>query len=371
MELLPKRSSLVAQTITVLRDAILAGIWKDVLPGEFELCDRFQVSRITIRAALDQLQREGWISAGQGRRRKIAHERIARKNGPVSDRVVLLSPIALQNLQATALFWVDALRADLAAAGYRLEFQASHGCYSQHPEHALETLAQKHRAAGWVLYLSTAPMQKWFSERCLPCVVSGSLHPRTKLASVDTDYAATCQHAVGQFAAKGHRRVALLMPRSEQSGDLESERGLTEAGPKQQPQPVETLVARHDGSVPAICRTLDRLVRGEHAVTGILVAKPAHVVTTVSHLLRSGVKIPQAMSLISRDDDPLLESLVPTVTRYHVDAQMFARKISRLVVDLVRGGASRRHDVRLVPALFRGDTLAEAPLLQQKTSALR
>ena len=93
-------------------------------------------------------------------------------------------------------------------------------------------------------------------------------------------------------------------------------------------------------------------------------AKPAHVVTTVCHLLRRGIRIPQAMSVISRDDDPLLENLVPAVTRYHVDAPLFARKISRLVVELVRGGGSRGHEVRLVPAMFRGETLAEARLLQ-------
>lgn len=364
MELLPKRSSLVAQTIVILRDAIRAGVWKDVLPGEHELCERFQVSRVTIRAALDQLQQEGWVVGGQGRRRKIAAGRISPKGQPASDCVVLLSPVALQNLAANTLFWVDALRDQLATAGYRLEFQASHACYSQHPEHALEALAQKHRAAGWVLYLSTAPLQRWFSDRGLPCVVSGSLHPGVKLTSVDTDYVATCQHAVGQFAAKGHRRVALLIPRSGQSGDLDSQRGFTEAGAKQLPHPVETSIAPHDGTVQGICRALDILARGKHPVTGLLVAKPAHVVTAFSHLLRSGVKIPQATSLISRDDDPLLENLVPAVARYHVDAQLFARKISRLVVDLVRSGASRRHDVRLVPAFFRGETLAESPLLQ-------
>jgi len=98
------------------------------------------------------------------------------------------------------------------------------------------------------------------------------------------------------------------------------------------------------------------------------VAKPAHVVTAVTHLLRNNIKIPEALSLISRDDDPLLEYLVPSIARYHVDAQLFARKISRLVVDLIQGGVTRRQEVRLLPAFFPGETLSAAPLLQQKTS---
>lgn len=357
MDAIPKRSSLVAQTAAILRENILAGVWADLLPGELELCDRLQVSRVTLRAALDQLRREGWFRSKQGKRRAITRERALSSSNKPSDRVVLLSPLPLQDIPASAIFWVDALRDHLGAAGYRLEVQASQACYSQHPKHALEALVHKHRPAGWVLYLSTARIQQWFSERGLRGVISGSRHPNVALSSVDIDYAAACQHAVGLLAGKGHRRLALLMPRSDQAGNLESERGFMEAGERLQNEGLETLVAHHDGSVAAICRALDGLVRAARPVTGFLVAKPAHVVTAVSHLLRRGVRVPQDVSLISRDDDPLLEHLVPSVTRYHTDPALFARKISRIVVDLVRNGVRRQHDSRLMPALIRGETL--------------
>ena len=89
---------------------------------------------------------------------------------------------------------------------------------------------------------------------------------------MDIDYAATCGHAVGLLAAKGRRRLALLMPRSGHAGNLGSERGFLEAGERLRAQGVETLVAHHDGSVPAICRTLDKLTGGAEPVTGLLVA---------------------------------------------------------------------------------------------------
>jgi DNA-binding LacI/PurR family transcriptional regulator len=98
-------------------------------------------------------------------------------------------------------------------------------------------------------------------------------------------------------------------------------------------------------------------LRTAQPVTGLLIAKPAHVVTAISHLLRRGVRLPQDISVISRDDDPLLEHLVPVVSRYHTDPVAFARKISRLVVDLVREGARARHESRLMPVLVRGETL--------------
>jgi DNA-binding LacI/PurR family transcriptional regulator len=356
-DLIPKRSSLVAQTVAILRNHLRAGVWKEYLPGEHDLCERLQISRVTLRAALDQLQREKWIRAGQGRRRQIVAHRIPRPARSQSNVVVLLSPVSILTLPTSALFWVDALREHLAAAGYRLEFHTSQACYTEHPGRAIETMVQQLNAAAWVLYLSTEALQRAFSDRGLPCVIAGSPHPSVELSSVDIDYAATCRHAAGMLAARGRRRIALLMPRSGQAGNLQSERAFQEAGESLRASGVETLIVHHDGTPEGVCRRLDALLEVAKPVDGLLVAKPAHVVTAVSHLLRKGVKIPQQVALISRDNDPFLESLVPAVARYERNPTLFARKVLRLVLDLVREGVRPRHNFRLMPTLVSGETL--------------
>ena len=356
-DLIPKRSSLIAQTIAILRRNLRAGVWKGILPGELELCERLQISRVTLRAALDQLQREKWIRAGQGRRRQIVARRIPRPTPSQSNVVALLSPVSILTLPTGVLFWVDALREHLAAAGYRLEFHASQSCYTEHPERAIEAMVQQLHAAAWVLYLSTEALQRTFSDRGLPCVIAGSPHPSVELSSVDIDYAATCRHAAGILAARGRKRIALLMPRSGQAGNLQSERGFQEAGEGLRAAGVETLVVHHDGTPANVCRRLDDLIDAARPVDGLLIAKPAHVVTAVSHLLRRGVRIPQQVALVSRDNDPFLESLVPTVARYERNPTLFARKVLRLVLDLVREGVRPRHNYRLMPILVAGETL--------------
>lgn len=358
MDELPKRISLVAQTAALLRHGIRDGVWTGVLPGELALCERLQVSRVTLRAALEQLQREGWCRAGQGQRRRILTPSRPRAGGVRADRVVLLSPLDLQQLPASTMFWVDALRDHLAAVGYRLEVVASHAAFSRHPARVLGTLVGESPAAAWVLYLSTVEQQRWFAGRHLPCVVSGTCHEGVGLASVDQDYAATCAHAVGLLAGRGRRQLAFLMPRSGQAGNLESERGFLEAVARL--DGVEGRVVHHEGSVPHICQVLDRLLRLTPPVTGLLVAKPAHVTTTLTHLLRRGVLPPRDISLISRDDDPLLETLVPVVSRYHIGPAVFARRISRAVTDLVRSGVQRPRASQLMPVLIPGETLGEA-----------
>lgn len=354
MHLLPQRSSLVAQAVTILRDGIRAGLWKDHLPGEMILCERLQVSRVTLRAALKQLEREGWCSSTQGCRRRINSE-LAQADAGTGNKVCMLSPIPLQNLPASVMFWVDALRDNLMGAGYQLEIISNQAVFGRQPDRALESLVHEARAAGWVLYLSTPSQQHWFSARGIPTVVSGSCHPGVQLSSVDIDYAATCAHAAGTLAGKGRNRIALLMPKSQQAGNLESERGFLDFIAKR--NDIHGQVAHHDGNVHHICSVLDRLLNASAPMNGLVVAKPAHVVTAVTHLLRRGVKIPKDVAIISRDHDVVIESIVPVVARYHVAPSAFVRKLSRVVVDLVRSGPQRPHESKLVPELIIGETL--------------
>jgi LacI family transcriptional regulator len=145
------------------------------------------------------------------------------------------------------------------------------------------------------------------------------------------------------------------MPRSLQAGNIESERGFMDYVGKH-PE-ITGQVVHHDGSVGNICSTLDRLLRLAAPVNGLVVAKPTHVVTAVTHLLRSGLRLPRDVALISRDDDPIIESIVPVVARYHIAPGAFVRKLCRVVVDLVRSGPQRPHGSRLVPELIPGETL--------------
>lgn len=63
-----KRQSLRAQVYTQLKEKIQGGVWKvgEKLPSEHELCESFGVSRVTVRAALQQLEILGLVETRHG-----------------------------------------------------------------------------------------------------------------------------------------------------------------------------------------------------------------------------------------------------------------------------------------------------------------
>lgn len=353
----PKRLSLVAQTVAILKEHVASSSVGERLPSERELCGQLGVSRMTLRAALARLADEGLIRGGKGQRHLIAEVKPGQQQTVASRNVVILSPVPLQAVDPRVLFWIDELREALSKEDYKLEFLNQRNCYAEHPEHALEELTTRLRPAAWLLFLSTHTMQKWFSSHGLPAVIPGSRYEEVRLSSVDVDYRATCRHAVGRFLAKGHRCLALVNPRSVAAGDVESELGFREAGAAAGSD-VETIIAQHDGTVTGICNRLDRLLERKHRPTAFLVSRPTHALTALGHLVRRGVRLPKEAVLIARDHDSFLEYVVPSVARYQVDPLLFAHKLSRIVLEMASGGDARPRDYRIIPQLISGDTLS-------------
>jgi LacI family transcriptional regulator len=86
------------------------------------------------------------------------------------------------------------------------------------------------------------------------------------------------------------------------------------------------------------------------------VARSATVLTVLGYLLKRGLKFPEETLLISRDHDPFLEYMVPTVARYALHPRQYAKAASQIVIKLALGEPVRQREIRLTPELIRGET---------------
>lgn len=354
MHAVPPRPSLITHSADFLREALLRGEWTEFLPSERTLCSRLRISRPTLRAVLVQLEREGVISAVENKKRRITASKATKRNTTRSSLIALLTPVPAQLMPPFVLFWVDALRELLAEAGYQLEVHASPHCFTAKPAGGLKKLTQRVQPAAWVLFRSTSAMQHWFAEQGMPAIIAGSCADEIELPSVDIDYRATCRHAAAMLKQKGHKHIALLLPDSSHGGDVESEHGFHEALAATDASP---LVLRHHESTTQLIEQLDDALRRKPVPTAFLVARSSHVLTVITHLLRLGHKLPRDFAVVSRDDDAFLDHVVPRITRYAADPTKFARRLSRLVLELGQTGHTSVKPVRLMPNLKRGETV--------------
>ena len=156
--------------------------------------------------------------------------------------------------------------------------------------------------------------------------------------------------------------MAFLNPKSELAGDKESEVGFLEAVGDAQVSGADAWVIHHNGTLKGICHQLDTHLRRTPRFTALLISHPKHVLTVLGHLNRRGVRVPQDVALIARDNESFLDHVLPSVARYAGSPREVSHRVSRLVLDMVRRGIPRRRHYRLMPQFVTGESLAATAL---------
>ena len=358
LETLPQRLSLVRLTARILRAEISKGAWDKWLPAERPLCRQLNVSRNTLRAALSLLNRTGLIKSQQGLGNLINRKKSCGKKQSRSVNVSLLTPDALLHLRPTILLQIDELRAMLSERGFQLHVFHGHRYFSANPGTLLRKLVTQNDCRCWILLQSTASMQRWFEQNAIPCVVAGSTYAGIKLPFRDFDQRAIGRDAARRMLGLGHRKIAFFAPKSPLAGDIECEAGFMEGVHRSPYADVDAVICRHDATKEGVGNALLQLMTKRSPPTAILVVNALRYLTVATRLTQMGWRVPQQVSLISRDDDIFLSFLVPSPTRYVASTQTVAKLLLRPVLRILRVGLKSPTDVRTVPYFLRGNSLA-------------
>lgn len=352
------RTTLSAQAAAAIRTGIEEGRWNDHLPGERRLCEFFQVSRPTIRIALQTLAREGLVDIRHGRRNRLIKKspRAARAKNRL---VGLVTPLPASHMSQTSHQMFTELRAQLIEHGFATETLVCPSVGTRMRLRAVEDFVRQNRVFCSVLISASREVQQWFALRSFPGLVLGSCHQGVNLPSVDVDYRSVCRHAAGIFLGQGHRKIALVIEDSGFAGDLASEQGFREGVDQHRGSDrALAIVIRHDGSARNVTAQLDALFKSGQGPTAILAApQPWAAFAVMLYLLRRGLAVPDTVSLIARDQDHLFESVDPQISHYRFEENAFAHRVSRLVLKLVGEGHLKPEPTMMIPKFFPGGTV--------------
>lgn len=355
-----RRTTVVGQTATALREAIRRGELRDPFPGSHQLARQLGISRPTVGAAFRELAAEGLLVVQQGRRARI-NSRCRPRASAGQPAVCVICPVTLSESVALAHPILLEMHAEFASRGVGWDVVFESRFRGRRPEARLSEVVAGRPRICWILLAVAEPIQRWFAASGIPAVVLGSCVPGLQLPSVDLNYGAVGWHAAGAIVRQGHKRLGLILPARMLPGDAAT-----------RDQFLRYLKERAAGVCVSDCRmpddpvrrevTLDRLLAGPQRPTAVLSQRPALTLAVVLHALRRGLSIPRDLSIVSRDTLPVFDAAVPELTRYSSTATKLTSRIVKIALHLLAGRKVPSTPNLLTPQFIAGATLAATPL---------
>lgn len=366
MEILPKRTSLTAETVSTLKQWITTGVLRDVLPGELQLKERLRVGRDTLRLALKTLTQEGWVTpSSQGRQRRIQAKQLPAPASAEERKlpVTFLSPNAIES--RTTLLELEDTELRLAEKGHRLQYLAPAIFQVKHPESRLEQLVRANPSAAWILFLATRPIQRWFQRQGIPTFVYGSTFPEVSLPYVVSDWGEAAFHAGIQLVRHGHRNVGILEYEVIFPGVLREEQGLERALATAR-EKGRVIRFKDDRTSASIAHSLETAFSLRERPTALVLTYTSQLLTCYSWLTSRGIRVPADVSLVSLVNDSWFDALYPPVCYYCPDTKLMSRSIADHVLELVETGRDTKKPRRIPLHYVPGATIGPAPALVHK-----
>ncbi|QQL44887.1 substrate-binding domain-containing protein [Sulfuriroseicoccus oceanibius] len=363
MASLPLPDNRTLQTVDVLKGEIDAGRFANYLPGERELARRMNVSRKTLRKAIDILEAEQrLLPASPGKRRQIRngpHKRTTPKDTAMvtHQRVVTIAPKALDQMGGPERLFQSTLNRLCTKSGIDLTHRHIDIRHMQRPSHRLTEFVDRNPAELYLLQHGSLAMQRWFKSTQTPCLVLGDRWDDLKLPNVSADMGAMAVHAASLLQRKGHQHVAMLFPSPSKRGlEIFADRLVATH------QSLTLTLAKHNESPESIVNAVRKLLTDVRPrPTAILTPTVFCGVTVLTTASQLGLKVPQQLSIMCLSHDRLCDYTSPSLAGYSFSMDRFAKEVHRSITHTLRHPTTNAKSTSLImPDFVPGDSVGLA-----------
>ncbi len=333
------------QVAQYLRGQLMERVWTGMMPGGNKLARELGVGANTIEAALKILENEGLL-VNQGRRHGRRIE-IPKKLTKPSMRVGIL----IYEPADRHVHWIGDLQHRLDTLGHTSFIDDKKSLTELGMDvKKIALYAQKTETDAWVIIAGSSEILQWFADQPLPAFALFGRHRRVPLASIGADKITAQSAILKRLIDLGHRRIVMLANEERRKPEL----GLTElafldelkahgieSGPYNLPD--------WEGNQEGFYKCLDSLF--EHTPpTALIFSQVPHFIAAQQYLAHRGVLIPEHISLISRDPDPVFEWCRPSIAHISFDILPLVRRVVQWVDKVSRGIEDQSKS--LIPAEF-------------------
>ncbi len=324
-----------------IRDGILEDVYApdSMIPSERELMRAHDVSRTTVRRAVQMLVDEGLVlrRAGSGTYVVKAESRIRAVELDSGKTLCLIIPTFANPLYADV---VDGIERAARGSGYVLITSQSE--YQPTTENArLFAMARDPSIRGAIVVPSDvnrpAAGALGFVRANKPLVYLGRWPNDIEADGVRIDYDESARIAVRHLLEMGHRRIAYVegAPRLAGFSMLPGYRGaLSAAGIS----PERSLVRIQDEpSEEAGQKAIAALVAERVLFSAVFVRNDVTAIGVVRGLREAGLRVPRDVSVVSVNDSMIARSMDPPLTSVNVQPQTLGSLTFRVLSDRISG----------------------------------
>lgn len=343
--------SLHVQLRTQMRQLILSGRWAPggSVPSENQLARNLNISRTTVRLALQQLELEGLIARIPGKGTFVAN-----RSGDAANRLIAFVTCGFDDAEALDLLKGAELEA--RANGYGIVF--SHIRHSRDEVQVLKRL-QDDGTAGALLWpsldesISAQRRIDGYRQIQMPIVLIDRSIEGLEHDFVTSDNVAGMRTLVQHLVELGHERIVFLShplmtigpvaERYKAYEDVLVESGLTPQAPwligqdGRETVGHQALRASLDSNSLEFQQLKDHILNAPARPTAIVALNDYIAVLAMRVLKFLNIKVPEAVSITGFDDIDLAVHLETPLTTVSQDHSAISRQATRLLIDRLQG----------------------------------
>lgn len=332
-----------------------------------DIAARAQVSTATVsrvlngRPGVSETARESVLAAID----ELGYERPSRVRTASAGLVGLIVP-ELTNPVFT--LFAQAIESSLAARGYT-PVLCTQTIATVHEDDYVRMLLD--RGVSGIVFISgihavagTSPRRyAALRDRGVPIVLINGYVPGVDAPFISNDDAATSELGVRHLAGLGHTRIGLALGPTRYSPVVRKIDGFHEAMRRHVPSAdrtqVDALVVctrfRVEGGYDAAKTLLDR------GATGILCGSDLMALGAIRAVRERGLRVPEDVSVVGSDDNPLLDYTDPPLTTIRSDVDAVGTTAVRILLDEIAGTPAPRAEYVFRPSLVVRRSTGPAP----------